>query len=151
MNIYLKLKEESNIVVDSYIADSKQDDSDILYQIIDKTEDGFVKAVDDEGIQSIGDFLGVKDADGNYCLKYDGSLIVMLNDEKTIANEKMQLNYQMVQELREIENWYRETDYIVLKVMRGNWNAADQRYSEYLEEYEKKHARAEQIKLELGG
>lgn len=53
------------------------------------------------------------------------------------------------QELLEIQQWFDATDYICLKIIRGNWLKTDTRYTDYLAEYAIKNSRANDIKLIL--
>lgn len=52
-------------------------------------------------------------------------------------------------ELAEIKKWFDDTDYIPLKVIRGNWSANDTRYIEYCAEYNHKKARKDTLELIL--
>jgi hypothetical protein len=56
---------------------------------------------------------------------------------------------QQEEELAQIEDWYKQTDYIALKVLRENWEESDPRYQQYLKDYAAKHARAEEIKSQM--
>ncbi len=49
-----------------------------------------------------------------------------------------------------ILQWFAETDYIVLKVFRGNWTEDDVRYQEYLKNYEQKKSRYDEVEHLLG-
>ena len=48
-----------------------------------------------------------------------------------------------------IKQWMDDTDYFVLKVIRGNWSQDDERYLEYISEYQVQHKRKEEIEKEL--
>lgn len=56
----------------------------------------------------------------------------------------------LLNELSSIINWFRRTDYISLKVVRGNWSKDDERYLEYLSEYDMKKTRKDEIEEILG-
>jgi len=69
----------------------------------------------------------------------------------TPFSEKKVLSIKLQREKIEILNWFNDTDYMVLKVFRGNWSADDNRYIKYLDEYELKKARYDEIENTLKG
>jgi len=60
----------------------------------------------------------------------------------------------LFEERQSILYWMADTDYIPLKVMRGNWTVDDDRYIQYLKDYDMKKARKDEIEsilnLEMG-
>ena len=78
--------------------------------------------------------------------KYENFKLVYYEEKQGLIDLEKSLN----KELKDIIQWMEKTDYIVLKVARGNWQENDPRYLEYLAEYETKHARKEEIESILG-
>ena len=83
-----------------------------------------------------------KDVQENpHCYKYiDG--VFVFND--TIENEQ-EKEKLLQQELVDIKKWMNDTDYYILKVFRGNWLPDDPRYLDYLNQYNIKKARMDEI------
>lgn len=136
MNLYLSIREDS-VVIGTYVADEAKKTTDVLY----------TKHYTPNENEDIEEFLSIKDKDGKYNNKYTKSFMKMTEEEKTEANKTEK--DVLLDELNKILQWYEATDYIPLKVLRGNWESTDQRYLDYLAEYEVKHQRAEELKLAL--
>ena len=71
---------------------------------------------------------------------YDSNFI-----DKNVQTELLQ------KEMQKIKTWFSETDYKALKVFRGNWSITDSRYLSYVEEYNLKKARYDEIEILLKG
>ena len=52
---------------------------------------------------------------------------------------------EAIEEIAKIKSWMRGTDYIPLKIVRGNWKQDDERYIAYCEEYKTKQARKDKL------
>lgn len=106
------------------------------------------------GFVTIGDMEGAAEYFGDVPDDFaENYKFYSLNDDTLVfdsANKAAAMQAEAdLEELNEILAWYGRTDYIPLKVMRGNWETTDQRYLDYLSEYDAKHARAEEIKSQL--
>lgn len=58
------------------------------------------------------------------------------------------INYQIIRlkvELKEIENWFKETDYYANKYLRGEWNDLTPKWVQYKKDAKVKAKRLEEI------
>ncbi len=77
------------------------------------------------------------------CMSYKYVDSEFVFDDSKIKQAENKLALQ--QELQSIHQWFEDTDYIVLKVFRGNWLETDERYVEYKAEYIVKKNRMDEI------
>lgn len=61
----------------------------------------------------------------------------LVQEETTTALEK---------ELKQINIWFQENDYIPNKIITGEWETTDKRWTDYLKERQTKRIRRDQIK-----
>ena len=84
---------------------------------------------------------------------YENYLSYKYIDDEFIFDANKGLTVSEVQglysELADILKWFTDTDYMVNKITRGNWETTDQRWIDYLVEYDIKHARKEEIEAIL--
>ena len=66
--------------------------------------------------------------------------------EEQAFNEKKK---EIERKIAEILSWMNQTDYMVMKVTRGNWKANDPRYLQYLADYDEKHTEKTRLEAEL--
>lgn len=137
--IFLEVREDG-VVTGAYVANKPKKQNDKKHQKVANKE---VELPDGSKRKAI-DLLNIMDKNGKYNCRYGYSLMQMTEEEKKEANKTAA--DILTEELEKIEQWYKDTDFMVLKVMRGNWQTDDQRYIDYLVEYEFKHTRAEEIK-----
>ncbi len=100
MYIFLKLKEDTNIVIDAYLSEIAQDDNDVIHQEISENAD----------INQILNILELVDENGQYNNKYENALIKMTQEEKNIAN--ISNSNKKIQDYLELLN---DTDYKIIK------------------------------------
>lgn len=57
---------------------------------------------------------------------------------------------QLMEEKAHIEMWLRRTDWVPNKIITGEWETTDSRWTSYVEERKVKRARLDEVKRELG-
>ena len=116
--------------------------------IIKAFSDAFIKPLQNDICIYTGNnrhyHLQIYNEDGLYNYKYvNGQVIETTSDILEVESLK--------EELKLIFKWFENSDYILFKVIRGNWENTDPRYLSYLVEYQVKHERKEEIEAILGG
>lgn len=85
--------------------------------------------------------------DGLHLPIWNGSEFIEGKTEEEISTAKNET--ALIIELNEIKEWFKDTDYIVMKVIRGNWSEDDERYLKYQQDYITKHDRKTEIERKL--
>lgn len=73
----------------------------------------------------------------------DGKIVSYIFENKPVE-------LQPQEELEEIQNWFRENDWIPNKIVTGEWESTDPRWIEYLSERADKRERQDELTFLLG-
>ncbi len=77
---------------------------------------------------------------------YDRKTNTYIEREETPDELKSIERKKLLEELYQIENWYKKYDYYINKIICKDWLETDERWIWYKEERKIKHTRAEEIK-----
>ena len=74
----------------------------------------------------------------------DGEIVDMFEDLDVDKTEEYQA------ELQHIQDWFKSTDWMVNKIIIGEWTENDKRWTDYLKERKAKRERQDELKALLG-